>query len=174
MGFRHHLAVIEHSSITAVRRANPLGDALFCEAFEAFLGEEILCFPGRCDADLLQQLQAAGEPLFEGESACGMPEDSSPLLLRRDGLMLVISWAETRVIEWADELRRDGNERYMFADHWVAVWGGVAGMRLPSNLDLKNKYRVCTQDSLDMAIFNLVHALKTLDWDKQAIIMHGW
>lgn len=43
-----------------------------------------------------------------------------------------------------------------------------------ADIDETNKMKVTSSWEYEHSIFNLVHILKTIDWDKDTILFYGW
>lgn len=180
MGYRHYLSVIQSEDVRLAQHVGQTGfqpnDISSLDFLDIFLQDgNFFCFGGRCETDLLEDLKNLGEPLFGMCPLQEFVEDESPILLHQDGLIRVIDWVSARIFDMAQTIKNNQGERAMFTNRWLAMWTGLPELCVQADcLGTKAKYRVTGQDYFDMSIFNLVHVLKMVDWEKDAIVLYGW
>lgn len=99
-------------------------------------------------------------------------------LITKDNLIWVINAYKGRVVKlWEDtlhiintsddieQLKKDMTKYFHNKIHWKDFL---------VNTDLENKWDVQNTWTYEYELFNLVHILKTVDWEKQLLFIHGW
>ena len=99
-------------------------------------------------------------------------------LITRDDLIWVINAYRDRVVKiWEDTLHTISTSddiEHLKKEMTKYFHGKVHWKDFMVNINLENKWDVQNTWTYEYELFNLVHILKTIDWDKQLLFVHGW
>jgi hypothetical protein len=130
-----------------------------------------------------------GTPLFSKKETQDAFDDYSPYIVGKEGLIEAISIYQEKVLNYYKGLLVDGEERQLPLGITLTVedvksmdkvlehlsdkisrisYCGIA------NIDEDRKWQVTSSWEYEHSIFNLVHILKSIDWQEDTILFYGW
>ena len=130
-----------------------------------------------------------GTPLFSKKETQDAFDDYSPYIVGKEGLLEAISIYQEKVLNYYKGLLVDGEERQLPLGITLTVedvksmdkvlehlsdkisrisYCGIA------NIDEDRKWQVTLSWEYEHSIFNLVHILKSIDWQEDTILFYGW
>ena len=130
-----------------------------------------------------------GTPLFSKKETQDAFDDYSPYVVGKEGLLEAISIYQEKVLNYYKGLLVDGEERRLPLGITLTVedvksmdkvlehlsdkisrisYCGIA------NIDEDRKWQVTSSWEYEHSIFNLVHILKSIDWQEDTILFYGW
>jgi hypothetical protein len=130
-----------------------------------------------------------GTPLFSKKETQDAFDDYSPYIVGKEGLLEAISIYQEKVLNYYKGLLVDGEERQLPLGITLTVedvksmdkvlehlsdkisrisYCGIA------NIDEDRKWQVTSSWEYEHSIFNLVHILKSIDWQEDTILFYGW
>lgn len=130
-----------------------------------------------------------GTPLFSKKETQDAFDDYSPYIVGKEGLLEAISIYQEKVLNYYKGLLVDGEERQIPLGITLTVedvksmdkvlehlsdkisrisYCGIA------NIDEDRKWQVTSSWEYEHSIFNLVHILKSIDWQEDTILFYGW
>lgn len=157
---------------------------------KAFLNkEEIFEFGKLYWDDTAERIYNTGKPLFNKDDTQEMFADYVPYVVGKAGLLEAIKIYREKIINFYKDLLIDDEEyiNNFFVD--------VRRKEIKSEEKMKNFVRnqiiefdycdfvnidetknwcVTSSWQYEYSIFNLVHILKTIDWDRDTILFYGW
>ncbi len=132
----------------------------------------------------------SGKPLFTNEDTQKHFDDYVPYIVGKQGLLTAIQIYKENVLKVYKDMLVDGAEYRMafgitvkkedvkpiekLRGHiedklqWIEGWDRLV------DTDETNLYSLTSSWQYEHAIFNLVHLLKTIDWEKETILFYGW
>ena len=134
-------------------------------------------------------IEALGEPLFANEETQKEFEDYRPYVVGRDAVLCAIEDYRKKIIKWYADLlmtqeqydeshdpweRRIKQEERIKRhlenqkDEWENSFGIVA---INTNMESK---KIVRSWLYEYEIFELVHQMKIMDWEKNALVFYGW
>lgn len=193
MGYRHYFYQVEKTQVEAVKHMSISelyeyakkcgsevikedGEKYFYFNDEKFMNKtEIFEFGKLYFDDTAERIYSKGIPLFEKQEVQEYLSDYSPFVVGKDGLLEAIKIYEENVLKYYKSLLSDDGEpqqlkmRECVEDKIRTL--SAFGL---ANTDETNKMKVTSSWEYEHSIFNLVHILKTIDWDKDTILFYGW
>ena len=170
---------------------NEDGEDDFCAySFLSALGEhnEFFCY-GKYYENY-ESIQKLGTPLFSNAETMEHFEEYEPYVVERDAILCAIDYYRERVVKWCKDLimsqeeynakyepwqrdKRSREERIIaHLESQLSEWENPYGL---SAIDTNMKNNRIVQSWLyEYEIFELVHKMKTMDWENNAIIFYGW
>ena len=130
-----------------------------------------------------------GTPLFSKKETQDAFDDYNPYIVGKEGLLEAISIYQEKVLNYYKGLLVDGEERQLplgitltvedvksidkvlehLSDKIARIsYCGIA------NIDEDRKWQVTSSWEYEHSIFNLVHILKSIDWQEDTILFYGW
>jgi hypothetical protein len=130
-----------------------------------------------------------GTPLFSKKETQDAFDDYNPYIVGKEGLLEAISIYQEKVLNYYKGLLVDGEERQLLFGITLTVedvksmdkvlehlsdkisrisYCGIA------NIDEDSKWQVTSSWEYEHSIFNLVHILKSIDWQEDTILFYGW
>ena len=139
--------------------------------------------------DTAERIYSKGKPLFSIDQVQKQFCDYVPYVVGKEGLLEAISIYQEKVVNYYKDLLVDGQDRHIpfgitlrqediksidkllshIEDKIISMtYRGIA------NIDEENKYQVTSSWEYEHSIFNLVHILKTIDWEEDTLLFYGW
>jgi hypothetical protein len=136
-----------------------------------------------------ERIYDKGTPLFSKKETQDAFDDYSPYIVGKEGLLEAISIYQEKVLNYYKGLLVDGEERQLPLGITLTVedvksmdkvlehlsdkisrisYCGIA------NIDEDRKWQVTSSWEYEHSIFNLVHILKSIDWQEDTILFYGW
>ena len=193
MGYRHYFYKVEKTQIEAVKAMSiselceyaekcgvevceENGEKYFYFNDEKFLNKkEIFEFGKLYFDDTADRIYSKGFPLFEKQEVQEYLSDYAPYVVGKDGLLEAIKIYEEKVLNHYKGLLSDDEELQKAKTlEYVKDKIRMLSAFPIANTDEKNKMKVTSSWEYEHSIFNLVHILKTVDWEKDTILFYGW
>ena len=143
--------------------------------------EEVFGFGKLSYEDTAQRIYDTGVPLFSREEVQEQFSDYVPYVVGKEAVLLAIKIYEEKIknyynslLEHKDGLTKDGITPSQAAI--MHVREKVDRLSWSSYIDTREdkKYSLTTSWEYEYSIFNLVHILKTINWDKETLLFYGW
>lgn len=148
---------------------------------EHFLNkEEIFEFGKLYFEDTDARIYATGVPLFSKKEVQERFSDYVPYIVGKEAVLEAIKIYKDKVIKYYDGLMKDTEDEFTgkvltasdkqkehFKD--MKMW-----LTYLEDTDLDNKYTVTHSWLYEHSIFNLIHILKTIDWENEELLFYGW
>ena len=136
-----------------------------------------------------ERIYDKGTPLFSKKETQDAFDDYNPYIVGKEGLLEAISIYQEKVLNYYKGLLVDGEERQLPLGITLTVedvksmdkvlehlsdkisrisYCGIA------NIDEDRKWQVTSSWEYEHSIFNLVHILKSIDWQEDTILFYGW
>jgi hypothetical protein len=139
--------------------------------------------------DTAERIYNKGVPLFTNKETQEQFDDYAPYVVGKDGVLEAISIYQEKVLNYYKDLLVDGEKRRipfgvtltvddvksidkvleLIRDKIVSIT-----RRGLADIDEKNKWQVTRSWEYEHSIFNLVHILKSVDWETETILFYGW
>lgn len=186
MGYRYHFAIVNKEKVKTLSIKSPESflpdensedyDEELCEktAFYEMVENELDAVE---DFDLGQisipeEVKLHTSRFFADDQTALLFEHYEPVLvLNTKPIEAIIEYMRQQVLKDYQECFEDENLRLAKIHRKIQEW--TAEFSKPYNLDLENKGIVSSM-SLEYEIFELVRFMKSIDWEKQAVIYFGW
>lgn len=139
--------------------------------------------------DTAERIYNKGVPLFTIAETQEHFSDYVPYIVGKEGLLEAISIYQEKVLKYYKDLLVDGGERRLplgitltvddvksidkLVEHIRDKIESISYRGL-ANIDEDNKWQVTTSWEYEHSIFNLVHILKSIDWEQDTILFYGW
>ena len=139
--------------------------------------------------DTAERIYSKGVPLFSKSEVQENFRDYAPYIVGKEGLLEAISIYQEKVLKYYKDLLVDGEERRLplgitltvddvksidkLVEHIRDKIQSISYRGL-ANIDEDNKWQVTTSWEYEHSIFNLVHILKSIDWEQDTILFYGW
>ena len=110
-------------------------------------------------------------------------------MVGKEGLLEAISIYQEKVLNYYKDLLVDGKDRHLplgitlrqedmksidkVVSHIEDKIRSI-GYRGLANIDEDNKWNVTSSWEYEHSIFNLVHILKSIDWEQDTLLFYGW
>lgn len=135
------------------------------------------------------RIYSKGVPLFTNSEVQEHLADYKPYIVGKEGLLEAISIYQEKVLNFYKSLLVDGEERHLplgititkddvkSIDKVVShIEGKIQSIsyRGLANIDEDDKWQVTSSWEYEHSIFNLVHILKSIDWEKDTLLFYGW
>lgn len=193
MGYRHYFYLVEKTQVEAVKHmsiselyeyaekcgsevSEEDGKKYFYFNDEKFMNKtEIFEFGKLYFDDTAERIYSKGIPLFEKQEVQEYLSDYSPFVVGKDGLLEAIKIYEEKVLKYYKSLLSDDEEPRQ-SKMLECVENKIRTLSVfgLANTDETNKMKVTSSWEYEHSIFNLVHILKTIDWEKYTILFYGW
>lgn len=136
-----------------------------------------------------ERIYDKGTPLFSKKETQDAFGYYNPYIVGKEGLLEAISIYQEKVLNYYKGLLVDGEERQLPLGITLTVedvksidkvlehlrykiekisYCGIA------NIDEDRKWQVTSSWEYEHSIFNLVHILKSIDWQEDTILFYGW
>lgn len=129
-----------------------------------------------------EEIYSTGVPLFANSEVMREFEYYYPYVVGKEGLLKAIEIYQDKIIEYLEDCMLDTYDEFGkepvtskekieedIVDRWK-YWKSKDVL----NLNEENKELVTNSWLYEYSIFNLVHLLKTTDWEKETILFCGW
>lgn len=139
--------------------------------------------------DTAERIYSKGVPLFTKDEVQKEFSDYVPYVVGKEGVLEAISIYQEKVIKFYKGLLKDGQD-YSFPlgltihkddvksiDKLVEYIGDRLRRMLYiglADINEDNKWQVTSSWEYEHSIFNLVHILKSIDWQEDTILFYGW
>lgn len=139
--------------------------------------------------DTAERIYNKGVPLFTNKEVQEYVADYVPYVVGKDGLIEAITIYQEKVINYYKGLLTDGQD-YTYPLGITIHKDDVKSIdKLVEHIEDKlqkilylgladtnedNKWQVTRSWEYEHSIFNLVHILKTIDWETDTILFYGW
>lgn len=139
--------------------------------------------------DTANRIYSKGVPLFTNLDVQKDLDDYEPYVVGKDGLLEAISIYQEKVLNFYKDLLVDGEERHLplgititkddvksidkVVSHIEDKIRGISYRGL-ANINEDSKWQVTSSWEYEHSIFNLVHILKSMDWDQETLLFYGW
>lgn len=139
--------------------------------------------------DTAKRIYNKGEHLFTNKEAQEIVSDYVPYVVGKDGVLEAIKIYEEKVLKYYKDLLVDGKdcslplgitirkEEVKSIDKLVEhIEDKIRSISYRGLADTNEKYRwtVTSSWEYEHSIFNLVHILKSVDWETETILFYGW
>lgn len=121
-----------------------------------------------------KEIQETGEPLFSNKETKEFMSYYDYYVVGKEGLLKVIDIYAKKVAAYYKELLNNEAETHMYLTSMIKAWnepykkGITLGINLDDNDVLVNGWEY------EYNIFNLLHLLKTIDWETYTILFYGY
>lgn len=184
MSWRMHLAIVDPEKIAAVRNlpkeAYLNEDGYTCDEdgenitneFYKFVENDFGCKEDYCVGSLPLDIKTIGLPFYVNPETQELFEHYSPRVLDINQLNLIIDLMRREAYALYDEAEKGGPDAWRALIHrrkqvWDAEYITPYNLR-PESKELVNAF------SVDYQIWDIVRMYKTIDWEKDAVILFGW
>ena len=127
-------------------------------------------------------IYSTGVPLFFNSDIIRVFEYYRPYVVGKKGLLKAIEIYQYKIIKYLEDCMLDTYDEFSkkpvssknkieedIVNRWK-YWKGKDVL----NLNEENKELITNSWLYEYSIFNLVHLLKTIDWEKETILFCGW
>lgn len=139
--------------------------------------------------DTAERIYGKGVPLFSKKEVQDEFENYAPYVVGKEGVLEAISIYQEKVLNYYKSLLVDGEERKIpfgftitiddvksidkVLEHLEGKISKISHLGL-ANIEENNKWQVTSSWEYEHSIFNLVHILKSIDWEQDTILFFGW
>ena len=135
------------------------------------------------------RIYSKGVPLFTNLEVQKDLDDYEPYVVGKEGLLEAISIYQEKVLNFYKDLLVDGEERQLplgitiTKDDVKSIDKVVSHIedkirsisyRGLANINEDSKWQVTSSWEYEHSIFNLVHILKSIDWEQDTLLFYGW
>lgn len=139
--------------------------------------------------DTASRIYSKGVPLFTNLEVQKDLDDYEPYVVGKEGLLEAISIYREKVLNFYKDLLVDGEDRHLSLgititkDDVKSIDKVVSHIedkirsisyRGLANIDEDSKWQVTSSWEYEHSIFNLVHILKSIDWEQDTLLFYGW
>lgn len=141
---------------------------------DRFMGKQEVFSFGSLYDDSAERIYAKGHPLFAREDVQSKFCDYAPYVVGKAGLLEAIAIYEEKVRNYYNGLLsgKDGDVEKTAVDHIKRKIHRFSVTSL-ANTKENNRWTLTNSWEFEHSIFNLIHILKTLDWDKETLLFYG-
>lgn len=182
--------LIEYAKENGVEIEDWNGNKSFYFNDKKFLNKEELHEFGKLYWDnTAERIYKKGVPLFLKTEVQDNFYDYKPYIVGKEGLLEAISIYQEKVLNFYRNLLVDGETRQLpfgitltvddvksvdkLIEHIRDKIQSISYRGL-ADIDDKNKWQVTSSWEYEHSIFNLVHILKSIDWEQDTILFYGW
>lgn len=139
--------------------------------------------------DTAERIYNKGVPLFTNKETQEQFDDYEPYVVDKGGVLEAITIYQEKVIDYYKGLLTDGQD-YTYplgitihkddvksidklVEHIEDKLRKILYLGL-ADTNEENKWRVTRSWEYEHSIFNLVHILKSVDWETETILFYGW
>lgn len=139
--------------------------------------------------DTAERIYSKGVPLFTKDEVQKEFSDYVPYVVGKEGVLEAISIYQEKVLNYYKNMLVDGAERQLpfgitltvndvksvdkLVEHVQDKITRIAISGL-ANIDENSKWQITSSWEYEHSIFNLVHILKSIDWQEDTILFYGW
>jgi hypothetical protein len=136
-----------------------------------------------------ERIYSKGVPLFSKPAVQEEFDDYKPYIVGKEGLLEAISIYQEKVLNWYKSLLVNGEEKHLpfgitltvedvksvdkIIEHIRDKIQSISYRGL-ANIDEDSKWSVTSSWEYEHSIFNLVHILKSIDWEQDTLLFYGW
>lgn len=191
MGYRHYFFKAKIEDVDRVKNLTPQeinkicseNDNYVCFDIEKILyHKKVFEFGKTYWDDTSGQIYSTGVPLFNNKKSMEVFEDFVPYVVGKEGLLKSIEIYQNKIIKYLEDCITDTYDE--FRDTTLKSEDKIKKDINDRLYDWKNNY-VLSQDENDKnrvtiswlyeySVFNLVHLLKTIDWEKETLLFYGY
>ena len=183
MSWRMHLAIVDSEKISAIRnlpKETYLNeDGYTCDEdgenitneFYKFVEEDFCCKEDYCIGDLPIEMSKLGTPFYTQAETQELFEHYCPRVLDHNQFKLIIDVMRREAYKMFEEAEQDIDLMRAMIHKRKQVW--EAEYITPYNLDERSKELV-RAFNIDYQIWDVVRMYKTIDWNKDTVILFGW
>lgn len=139
--------------------------------------------------DTAERIYNTGVHLFNDKKLQEYVDDYVPYVVGKEGLLEAIKIYQEKIVKYYTDLLTDGQdyngplgltfrkEDVKSADKIIEHFTDKIrslSYRDIANIDEGDRWSVTTSWEYEHSIFNLVHLLKTIDWEKETLLFYGW
>lgn len=139
--------------------------------------------------DTAKRIYSKGVPLFTKDEVQKGFSDYVPYVVGKEGLLEAISIYQEKVIKFYKDLLVDGQDRQLPLEITLRQEDVKSVDKLVTHIedkiftllhfglvdiDEKHKWQVSHSWEYEHSIFNLVHILKSIDWEQDTLLFYGW
>ena len=203
MGYRHYFYKVKKSDVETIkdmdyeqlkkyvsgRGGEVVDDENYVNFDDVISQTEVHGFGKLYWDNTAERIYDKGTPLFSKKETQDAFDDYSPYIVGKEGLLEAISIYQEKVLNYYKGLLVDGEERQLTLGITLTVedvksmakvlehlsekisrisYCGIA------NIDEDRKWEVTSSWEYEHSIFNLVHILKSIDWEEDTILFYGW
>lgn len=190
MGYRYYFYKVKLKDVNKIKylSLNEIEEAFYndddeCYDFDKVIDKQKIFEFGKLYLDNTAELiYSTGTPLFFNSDVMRVFEYYHPYIVGKKGLLKAIEIYQGKIIRHLEDCmlvtydefgRRSETSKEKIekdiVDRWK-YWKNIDVL----NLDEGNKELVTYPWLYKYSIFNLVHLLKTIDWEKETILFCGW
>lgn len=187
MSFRHSLYIMNNDEIDTIR---PLTKEELYELKDSKVekdgGDNYLPFDdiydrmekvfefGTIQDDMSSTLEDFSQHPFSHESMKDKHVDYDLQVFGKEGLIHIIRCYEKKIQAWYKTLLKDdGIDGFDARSVKLEIEGKIRQFDNCVDTDLDNKYTLSKSYYFEHSIFTLVHILKTVNWEKESILIFG-
>lgn len=119
--------------------------------------------------DTAERIYDKGVPLFSNRDTQDSLRDYFPFVVGKEGLLEAISIYQKKIRAYYEKLANDSEEGIR---KYIAEKLSRARLGIVNTSD--DKWVVTSSWEYEHSIFNLMHLLKTMDWDKDTLLFYGY
>lgn len=193
MGYRHYFYKVDKTEVDTVKNmsiselfeyaknsgaeiSEEDGEKWFYFNDKKFLNKtELFEFGKLYFDDTAERIYSKGIPLFAKDEVQSDFEDYAPYIVGKDGLLEAIKIYEEKVKNYYNGLisnnaEEQKNKMLEHVNDKINTFSFLSFV----DTDEKQKFSLTSSWEYEHSIFNLVHILKILDWEKETILFYGW
>lgn len=182
--------IFEYAKICGVDIEEDDGEKYFYFNDRGFLDKvEVFEFGKLYWDDTADRIYSKGVPLFNNKDAQEYVSNYEPCVVGKEGLLEAIEIYQEKVLEYYKDLLVDGQdfnlpfgmilhkEEIKSIDKIVEhIEDKIRSMSYRSIANTNEDMKWCVTGSWEYehSIFNLVHLLKSIDWEDDTLLFYGW
>lgn len=200
MGYRHYFLKVKKDDIDKVKDLSveelkeQYGDKKYnynVSIHDIIKQEEVFGFGKLYWDDTAERIYSKGKPLFAKEESMEYFCDYAPYVVGKEAVLEAIEIYQSKVQKWLESLLTDegkefvkgkrSNFIYLERKHYNedevfdSAKNKIFEWMLNSPVDLsEDESSVTSSCRYEYSIFNLVHILKTIDWETETLLFYGW
>lgn len=189
MGYRHYFFKVDKKDVEMVMnlsyqqlKEKYADDDGYIDFDNVISHEKIYEFGKLYYEDIAEQIYNTGKPLFKDKECMAEFEDYMPYEVGKDGLLKAIEIYKNKIIkylenlqvdtlnEWTDEVLKPQDKMKKDVEDRLLRWN----MKHILDLDEEDTFSITSSWLYEHQIFNLVHLLKTIDWESETLLFYGY
>ena len=184
MSWRMHLAIVDPTKIANVRilpKEHYLNDEGYtCDddgensttEFYEFVDKDFGCKEDYCLGDLDIDMDNMGEPFYKNPETQELFEHYHPRIINHNAFKMIIHTMGRAAYDLYKEAEEGGQDQWRALIHrrkqvWAAEYVDPYNLR-------ENSKEIVNAFNIDYQIWDVVRMYKTIDWEKDAVILFGW
>lgn len=188
MGYRHYFYLVEKSEVENVKNMdmNSLTEYAKRQGVELYDESDGMGFYFDSDAfmkkilvfefgklywdDTAERIYKTGFPLFAKPEVQSEFDDYVPFVVGKAGLLEAIKIYNEKALSYYKKLEscEAGEIKKHIGDRIEDLTSGI------TNTDESKVWSVSRSGEYEHDVFNLVHLLKTIDWERNTLLFFGW